>query len=65
MKQTVIKRIIYESGLRQGFVAEQARIPENRLTQAVTGRCRLSDDEQQRLAKVLDKTVVELFPDGD
>lgn len=64
MKITVLKETIYDSGLRQGVVAEQAGIPENRLTQAVTGRCRLSDAEKKKLAKILKKTVAELFP-GD
>ena len=63
MRTTPLKKIIYKSGYRQGYVAEQAGIPENRLTQAVTGRYDLSAHEQKRLAKVLNKTVAELFPE--
>lgn len=62
MRLTALKTIIYSSGYRQRYVAEQAEIPENRLAQAVTGRCRLTDAERQALAKVLKKTVAELFP---
>ena len=65
MRETYLKKIIYKSGYRQKHVAEQTGIPENRLTQAVTGRYDLSDDERQYLADFLDKPVAELFPEGD
>ncbi len=63
MRPTALKETIYDSGLRQGFVANQAGIAENRLTQAVTGRCKLTDAEKKKLAKILKKTVAELFPE--
>lgn len=62
MKISPLKIIIHNSGYRQGYIAEQAGIPENRLAQAVTGRCKLSPDERQALAKILKKSVTELFP---
>jgi transcriptional regulator with XRE-family HTH domain len=50
------------TGRLQKDIAREALMTPETLSRAVNGRKELSKDERKRLAKVLNRTVEELFP---
>lgn len=57
-----LKSAIFSSGRKQKRIAYLARIEETQLSHIVRGRRPASDEERERLAKVLGKSPRELFP---
>jgi hypothetical protein len=60
-----LKVAIVESGKKQRVVARLSRIPETKLSHIVRGRLEATDRERTALAKVLSRTVDQLFPHAD
>lgn len=56
-----LKTAILASGKKQKRVAVEAHIDETTLSHIVRGRREPSDDERKRLARVLGRTVDQLF----
>lgn len=59
-----IRNIILDKGMLQYRVAELAGVEESRLSKIINGRAKITEDELQRLAGVLNVTVEELKADA-
>jgi transcriptional regulator with XRE-family HTH domain len=59
---TALKVAIIDSGKTQRQVARRARIDETRFSRIITGQVAPFPIERERLAKILKKTELELFP---
>jgi len=59
-----LKKAIWQTGLKQRFIAEQLGIDETHFSKLITGRRTFSDTDKRRIADLLGKSVAELFP-GD
>lgn len=59
---TALKVAIVQSQLPQHEVARRARIRETRLSHIVRGRVEPTEEERERLAKLLRRSQDELFP---
>ena len=56
-----IENISKEKGLKQGFIAEKAEIPEKTFSDMLNGRCIIKACHIPKLAKALGVTPNELF----
>ncbi len=59
-----LKVAVVQSGRRQLAIARLAKINEVRFSKIICARVEATEDEMQRLAKVLDAPVDQLFPDA-
>ena len=57
-----LKVAIVQSGQKQRVIAQRSRIPEIRLSHFVTGRLEPTHMECARLAKILGRSITDLFP---
>lgn len=56
-----LKQAILDSGVKQFSIAHQASMTERKLSGIVTGRLAPTSAEKKALAKILKKSVKELF----
>jgi hypothetical protein len=59
---TPLARAIFDSGQSQRAIAKKAAIEESKFSKFVNGWREASDDEKKRIARVLRRTVADLFP---
>jgi transcriptional regulator with XRE-family HTH domain len=56
-----LKLAIFERGIKQGDLAARLRISESKLSRIVHGRQTPTDDEQDRIAELLEQPRRKLF----
>jgi len=59
---TPLARAIFDSGQSQRAIAKKAGIEESKFSKIVNGWREASEDEKKRIARVLKRTVADLFP---
>jgi len=59
---TPLARAIFDSGQSQRAIAKKARIEESKFSKIVNGWRDASDDEKKRIARVLKRSMLEIFP---
>ena len=57
-----IKEVIREKGLRQKFICEKLNVKESQLSQIIKERRKPSQKMIRNLARILNTSVVRLFP---
>ena len=63
MKRNVqLKAAIFDSGLTQGQLAKQARVPEMYISLAVNGKYNLNAAQRRKIARALGRQETDLFP---
>jgi hypothetical protein len=61
-RNVALMSAIFASGEEQRRIAQRARVPAEKLSHAIYGRRELDADEQKRVARVLKRSVADLFP---
>lgn len=61
-KNSDLRDAIFQSGQKQREIALLAEIPEGRVSQFIHGRAEATREERQRLSRVLNRPISELFP---
>lgn len=61
MKQSKLRQAIFEVGTTQRAIAKKAGISHTILSQAITGRLNLTEDEKTRIANALNMPIADLF----
>lgn len=61
-KNSDLRDAIFQSGHKQREIALLAEIPEGRVSQFIHKRAEATREERQRLARVLNRPISELFP---
>ena len=59
-----IEQVIWSSGFRKGYVAEQMGVPASNISMWISGSRIPSKPRIRMLCKILKCTVVDLYPNG-
>lgn len=62
-KNEALKRAIKEEGRLQGWIADQLGINYTLLSHWVSGRRRVPDERKLELCRLLNRRLIELFPE--
>lgn len=66
MKHTPLKRLLFERGIKQEWLAQQTGLPANTISRIVNGRSEPTLRTARAIARVLGVSIEELWPeDGE
>ena len=60
-KNILLKQELFKDGLTQRWLSKKTKIPENQISQHITGRFNFSERQKHKIAKALGKQIKDLF----